>query len=171
MTAGYLFPPDGWAVAGWVMTPAGPLISTAFALVARARGGPPAGDRKSRVRHIATLLAGMPSPGGNVSALASAAASGLSLLAGAVMVLAGYTAAKWDPLLSAPMVVAGGAVITAAFVVADRGDRSRRPSRGGRAPAGGQSLGGEPVPGPLRRRPRQPGVLHHFGQFLPRDLP
>lgn len=123
MSAGYLFALEGWAVAGWVMTPAGPLISIAFALAARARGRRRTGTSKGRVRHIATLLVGLPSAGGNVTPMASAATSVLAVLAGAVMVVAGYATARWNPLLVGPIVVAGATVIAAAFVVADRGDR------------------------------------------------
>lgn len=122
MSGGYLFANRGWAVAGWVMTPAGPLISVAFALARKARGRGPDPRRADRVRHITTLLVGMPSPGGNIGPVASAATTAAALLAGAVMVVAGYALARWNPLLVPPIAVAGGIAITAAFVIADRSE-------------------------------------------------
>lgn len=128
MVGGYLFPVDGWAVAGWVMTPSGPLISVAFALAQRARGRSRAPSRVGRARHFLTLIVGMPSAGGDLGPLASIATSGLAVLAGAIMAVAGYAIARWSPDVVPPIVLAGGAVIAAAFVIADRGGR---PAAGG----------------------------------------
>lgn len=124
MSGGYLFANRGWAVAGWVMTPAGPLISVAFALARKARGRGPDLRRRDRVRHVTTLLVGMPSPGGNIGPVASAATTAAALIAGAVMVVAGYAVARWNPLLVPPIALGGGVAITAAFVIADRGEQN-----------------------------------------------
>lgn len=126
VVGGYLFSLDGWAVAGWVMTPSGPLISAGFAFAQRARGRRDESGRRGRARHIVTLLVGMPSAGGGLSPLAAMTTSALALLAGAIMAVAGYAIARWSPDVVPPLVLAGGAVIGAAFVIADRGGRVQR---------------------------------------------
>jgi hypothetical protein len=95
MLAGWLFHASGWSAAWPVMIGGGVLIS--LALVLGRRAGPPGLSRRpARIWRLAVSL--------------------LTLAAGAVMVVAGYAAAAWNPLLVPPAVIAGGAVITAAFV-------------------------------------------------------
>jgi fructose-specific phosphotransferase system IIC component len=96
MLAGWLFHASGWSAAWPVMIGGGALISLAFVLARRA-GRPRLSRRPARIWRLAASL--------------------LTLAAGAVLVLAGYAAAAWNPLLVLPAVIAGGVVIAAAFVV------------------------------------------------------
>lgn len=130
MTGGYLFGTDGWAVAGPVMLPAGAIISIAFALARRAKGHQLRDSAVSWFRVVLLLVVGVPCAGGDLSAVASIAVSVVTLLAGAVMVVAGYAAAKWNLLLVPPTVVAAGAVIGLAFGLAARSDRAPIPRSG-----------------------------------------
>ena len=119
MIGGYLFHTHGWNLGGLVMIPAGPLISVAFAFAS-----PPsnqAGRRSSKraARVVLSLL--MPSPGGGLTAARSLVVSVVSLVAGAVMAVAGYALAAWNPLLVPPLIAAGGAVIGLAFLVSAAG--------------------------------------------------
>lgn len=123
MLGGYLFYRDGWAIAGSVMIPAGPLISIAFALARRANGRRPPAATTARLRTALLLILGLPSPGGNLDTPTSIAVTTLSLLAGAVMAIAGYAAATWNRLVLLALVAAGGAVIVTAFITAARGDK------------------------------------------------
>lgn len=123
MAGGFLFQRDGWAVAGPSMIPAGPLMSVAFAL-ARRRRADRRTSRRDRLRHIASVLIGLPSPGGDLGLVTSLAISLVTLVAGAVMVVAGYAAASWDPAVVPPLLAGAGAIITAAFIVVERADRA-----------------------------------------------
>jgi hypothetical protein len=122
MVAGYLFHGDGWAVAGPVMFPAGILISFAFYLARRANNET---RRRGRVsgRTVVLVLLGVPAPGADLSLIVSIAVSATTLAAGAVMVVAGYAIAAWSVFLVPPLLLAAGAVIVIAFVVADRAGR------------------------------------------------
>ena len=124
MAGGYLFKTVGWALAGPVMIPAGPLISAAFALAPKS---PVPGQSKPRTApiHRVLLILGMPSPGGDVSLPVTLAISVVTLLAGAVMAVAGYALAAWNPLTVPALLLAAAVVITAAFVIADRAARNR----------------------------------------------
>ncbi|HEX6394233.1 MAG TPA: hypothetical protein VFZ97_12385 [Acidimicrobiales bacterium] len=124
MTAGYIFATDGWALAGPIMIPSGPLISVAFALARRPRRPARSSDMKVRVRHIASIALGLPSPGGDVTLTVTLLITIVTLLAGAVMVVAGYATAAWNLAIAPPLIVASGLIITGAFVIADRADRS-----------------------------------------------
>jgi hypothetical protein len=120
MTGGYVFANDGWALAGPIMIPAGPLISLAFAL-ARPKDravGPP--DRKARTRHIVSMVIGLPSPGVGTGVVLTIVITVVTLLAGAVMVVAGYASAAWNLAFVPPLILASGGIITTAFVMADR---------------------------------------------------
>ncbi|HUE58198.1 MAG TPA: hypothetical protein VMO88_01315 [Acidimicrobiales bacterium] len=123
MVGGYLFHRDGWGVAGSVMVPAGPLISIAFALARRANGRRPPAATTARFRSALLLVLGLPSPGGNLDTPTSIAVTTLSLLAGAVMAVAGYAAAAWNRLVLPAIIAAAGAVIVTAFITAARGDQ------------------------------------------------
>jgi len=122
---GYLFHRDGWGVAGPSMLPAGILISVAFVLFRRVASPADTPVRLGWRRVMLVLLVGFPTPGGNLSVLASIAVSMVTLLAGAVMVVAGYAIGAWNPLLVPPLILASGFVITVAFVIANRADRPR----------------------------------------------
>lgn len=122
---GYLLDRFGWRVAGPSMLPAGILISIAFVLARRVTSAVDTPARLGWCRVILILLIGLPSAGDNLSVLASVTVSVVTLLAGATMVVAGYALAAWNILLVPPLILAGGAVITVAFVVANRADRSR----------------------------------------------
>lgn len=124
MTAGYFFATDGWGVAGPMMIPSGPLISVAFALARRPRKPARTADMKTRVRHIASIALGLPSPGGDVTLAATLLITIVTLIAGAVMVVAGYATAAWTVAIAPPLIVASGLIITLAFVIAERADRS-----------------------------------------------
>ena len=123
MAGGFLFRRHGWAVAGPAMIPAGPLISVAFALERRAGARRAASAGGARLRGAVMLIAGLPSPGGNLPLTTSIAVQAVTLLAGVVMAVAGYAAATWNPLLVPPLLGAGGLVMTTAFVIGARGDR------------------------------------------------
>ena len=125
MTAGHFFATDGWAMAGPMMIPAGPLISVAFALARRPRKPARSPNAKTRVRQIASIALGLPSPGGDVTLAATLLITIVTLMAGAVMVVAGYATAEWNLAIAPPLIVASGFIITLAFVIADRADRSR----------------------------------------------
>ena len=127
MLGGYLFYRDGWAIAGSVIIPAGPLISIAFALARRANGRPPPAATTARLGTALLLILGLPSPGGNLDMATSIAVTTLSLLAGAVMAIAGYAAATWNRLVLPAIIAAGGAVIVSAFITAARGDKQSNP--------------------------------------------
>jgi len=127
VVGGYLFHTHGWHVGGLVMLPSGPTISAAFALLLRAersrRGTPQAESAGTarRVRAIVTIVAGLPWSGGNAPLRFEIGTFGLTMVAGAVMALAGYAAAAWTWLLVPPIVVAGGVLIVAAFALATKG--------------------------------------------------
>ena len=123
MTGGYLFKTLGWALAGPVMIPAGPLISAAFALAPKS-GVPGRSKARTRISRVMLLL-GLPSPGGDVSLAVSLAISVVTLLAGAVMAAAGYGIAAWNPLTVPALLLVASIVITAAFVIAERAARSQ----------------------------------------------
>lgn len=125
MTGGYLFHRDGWGIAGSVMIPAGPLISIAFALERRASGRLAVTATTARVRGALMLFAGLPSPGGNLAFGTSVAVQAVTLAAGAVVAVGGYAVATWNPLVVPLLVVAGGMLMTAAFVIAARADHPR----------------------------------------------
>ena len=129
MVGGYLFATDGWAVAGPAMLPAGPLISIGFFLARRPGRADRQTGRKERVRHIASVLLGLPSPGSDLALTTSLATSVVTLLAGALMMIAGYATAAWNPALVPPLVLAAGLIIAAAFVIVDRADRQRHQTR------------------------------------------
>lgn len=130
MTGGYLFKTIGWALAGPVMIPAGPLISAAFALAPKPGEAGRPRIPTARINRVLLLL-GLPSPGGDVSLAISLAISVVTLLAGAVMAAAGYAWAAWNPLTVPALLLAASAVITVAFVIADRAARSRARSTAG----------------------------------------
>jgi hypothetical protein len=123
MAGGYLFHTDGWKVGGPSMSPAGPLISIAFALESRSRA--PAttpNDRPGvhRLRRLLPLLVGVPIPAGGLQPLAAIATLGLTLLAGLAMSVAGYALAVRTPILVPPLILASGLIILAAFFVGAR---------------------------------------------------
>lgn len=119
MAGGYLFHNDGWGVAGFVMIPAGPLISVAFLLADRV-GNP---DRRpaTKMAKRFTLSLLMPSPPVDMTVGRSIVVSFITLAAGAVMAVGGYAASAWSPFLVPPLLLVAGAVITCAFLIASRG--------------------------------------------------
>lgn len=100
MLAGYLGYTEGWTVAGCVAIPAGALILGALALARRA------GRRD-------TQSAAVTGGSRRLNPLVMA----VTLVSGAVMVLAGYAAAAWSWLLVLPLATLGGFIIAAAFFV------------------------------------------------------
>ena len=139
MTGGYLFKTIGWGLAGLAMIPAGPLISAAFALAPKPGVQVRSKTPTASINRVMLVL-GLPAPGGDVSLPMSLAISVVTLLAGAVMAVAGYAIAAWNPLTVPALLLAASVVITSAFVIADRAARSRAPSPAGEAD--------EPPPGP-----------------------
>lgn len=124
MLGGYLFHVDGWKVGGPVMTPAGPLISIAFALAGRGRATRATGERRTvlrRLRRLLLLLAGVPIPAGGVQPITAAAILALTLVAGLVMAVAGYAVAGWTPVLVPPLALLSGLIIFCAFFVGAHG--------------------------------------------------
>lgn len=120
MLAGYLFHVDGWKIAGPVMTPAGPLISIAFALDSRTRVARVTGEGRTvlqRLRRLLLLLAGVPMPAGGVRPVAATAILALTLLAGFAMAVAGYAVAAWTSALVPPLALLSGLIIVGAFFV------------------------------------------------------
>lgn len=129
MIGGYLFHTDGWKVSGPSMTPAGPLISIAFALESRTRAPAKTKTRQTsarRLRRFLPLLLGVPIPAGDVQPLAAIATLALTLLAGLAMAVAGYALAAWTPILVPPLILASGLTILAAFFIGSR-SRTRQP--------------------------------------------
>lgn len=123
MLGGDLFHTDGWAVAGPVMTPAGFLISAAFALENRTRSSNadqvrPMGVR--RARRLALLLAGVPVSAAGVPPVAAITITAFTLLAGLAMAVAGYAVAAWTPILAPPLILSSGLIILAAFYLGAR---------------------------------------------------
>jgi hypothetical protein len=91
--AGYVLATGSLSTALWISIAPGVTIEAAFALIRR-------GDRAT----------GRASP----ALSGRLAQEGVALLAGGVMVLAGYAWADWSRLLAPPLVVVGGAVIALA---------------------------------------------------------
>lgn len=123
MLGGYLFHTHGWSVAGPVMTPAGFLISAAFALEARTRSSRANPDAKVsgwRLRRVVLLIAGVPMSASGVPPIAAVAISALTLLAGLAMAVAGYATAGWNPLTVPPLILASGLIIVVAFYLGGR---------------------------------------------------
>lgn len=123
MLGGYLFHTHGWSIAGPVMTPAGFLISAAFALEARTRSdraGPDAAVRGRRLRRVVLLIAGVPMSASGVPLMAAVAISALTLLAGLAMAVAGYATAGWNLVTVPPLIVASGLIILIAFYLGRR---------------------------------------------------
>jgi hypothetical protein len=121
MLAGYVGGTASWTAAGFITLPAGLVIVAALALARRAdradgRRAAPAGRRVTR-----------------------AGAMAVTLLAGGVMVLAGYAGAAWSWALALALAMAGGLVVGVAFAIDRRhaappdhvvsGRRRRRPLR------------------------------------------
>ncbi len=112
----------GWGLAGIVLIPAGPLISIAFFLADRARGGsavPPHTSKFDRRRLLLLLLVvGLPTPGGDVSFRRSVGITGLMLVAGGAMFVAGYAIAAWTWALAPPLILLSGLVIGVSLMMA-----------------------------------------------------
>ncbi|HEY1830644.1 MAG TPA: hypothetical protein VGG38_10395 [Acidimicrobiales bacterium] len=111
----------GWGLAGVVLIPAGPLISIAFFLADRARGGsavPPQTSKSDRRRLLLLLLVvGLPTPGGDISIQRSVGITGLMLVAGGAMFVAGYAIAAWTWALAPPLILVSGLVISLSFML------------------------------------------------------
>jgi hypothetical protein len=109
MLAGYVGHTGSWTAAGLITVPAGVVILVALALARRADGadgrmGAPAGRRAGR-----------------------AGAMAVTLLAGGVMVLAGYAGAAWSWALALALAIVGGLVVGLAFAVDRRAMRDAAP--------------------------------------------
>lgn len=123
MLGGYLFRTHGWSVAGPVMTPAGFLISAAFALESRIGVSGPKPQAKAsgrRFRRIVLLIAGVPMSSAHVPPVAAVTISVLTLLAGVGMAAAGYATASWNPITVPPLIFCSGLIILVAFYVGRR---------------------------------------------------
>jgi len=96
MFAGHVGQRGDWTAAGLITIPAGVLILAAFAAARKAHpvGAPPQ------------------------AGVAAAGAMGVTLLAGGVMVLAGYAWGAWGWVAAAALATLGGLVILAAFALA-----------------------------------------------------
>jgi hypothetical protein len=139
MVGGYLFHTDGWKVSGPSMTPAGPLISIAFALESRSRAPATPPSKRSgvqRLRRLLPLLLGVPIPAGGIQPLASIATLALTLLAGLAMAAAGYTLASWTPILVPLLILASGVIILAAFSLGARSQPQQDAKRQVLVPSG-----------------------------------
>ena len=106
MSAGYVGHTKSWTTAGFITIPGGILILAARALARRTEGTDrhPLARADSHRAQRAGVMAAM-------------------LLAGGVMVLAGYTASAWGWGLAAALATLGGLVIATAFAVDRRLER------------------------------------------------
>ena len=105
MLAGYVGGTASWTAAGFITVPAGVVILAALALARRADGA----DGR------------LGAPAGRAGAMA------VTLLAGGVMVLAGYAGAAWSWALALALAIVGGLVVGLAFAVDRRAMRDAAP--------------------------------------------
>jgi hypothetical protein len=96
--AGYLWHESGWSSATWSAVAAGVLILLAHAATRRAERG-------------ARPEPAVPRRGQRPAAMA------ITLLSGAIMVLAGYAGSAWSWVLTPLLALVGGVVIVVAFIV------------------------------------------------------
>lgn len=116
---GYLFNARGWTTAGPSMIPAGPLITIAFLFAPRSDPGQPR-PRSWTTARVLLLVLGVPVPTANLSAARSLAVSILTLLAGALSALAGYTLCAHHRVFAVTALLSSGVVIAAAFAAQER---------------------------------------------------
>jgi hypothetical protein len=132
MAAGYLMRTHGSGTASLAMIPGGVLITVAFGLARRRRPtrgpGTMATPAPSGMRAATNLLKNFGLPG-DLSPESRFVVLSLTMAAGAVMVLGGYSGAVQRWTLAAALAMIGGLLISGAFITVTSGSVQDRDAR------------------------------------------